>query len=123
MRTSEIRSKIDETSAIIRRSQEKLNKLLSAKSKVDTIEIAMKYIPENAESIKDNYNLYGTPYEKMDMDEKQIIVQANKEFKEKQEIVSKELELAIKQESAIISSNNHLLLTLQNQLSDRIFKE
>ena len=123
MRTSEIRSKIDETSAIIRRSQEKLNKLLSAKSKVDTIEIALKYIPENAESIKESYNLYGEPYEKMAMDEKQIIVQANKEFKEKQEIVSKELELAIKQVSAIISSNNNLLLTLQNQLSDRIFKE
>ena len=117
MRTSEIRSKIDETSAIIRRSQEKLNKLLSAKSKVDTIEIALKYIPENAESIKDSYNLYGAPYDVMATDEKQVVTQANTDFKKVRDTVSNELEQAIKQENTIISSNNYLLESLQKQLS------
>ena len=111
MSKSEVIAQINEISAIVSASREKLKKLLAAKSKVDTIEIALKYIPENAESIKDSYNLYGAPYEK------QVVTTANTDFKKVRETVSKELEQAIKQESTIISSNSYLLQSLQKRLS------
>ena len=99
MSKSEVIAQINEISAIVSASREKLKKLLAAKSKVDTIEIALKYIPENAESIKDSYNLYGAPYDVMATDEKQVVTKA------------------IKQESTIISSNSYLLQSLQKCLS------
>lgn len=117
MSKSEVIAQINEISAIVSASREKLKKLLVAKSKVDTIEIALKYIPENAESIKDSYNLYGTPYDVMATDEKQVVTTANTDFKKVRETVSKELEQAIKQESTIISSNSYLLESLQKSLS------
>ena len=102
MSKSELIAQINKIHAIVNTSREKLKKLLAAKSKVDTIEIALKYIPENAESIKD---------------EKQVITQANTDFKKVRETVSNELEQAIKQENTIISSNSYLLESLQKQLS------
>lgn len=117
MSKSEVIAQINEISAIVSASREKLKKLLAAKSKVDTIEIALKYIPENAESIKDSYNLYGAPYDVMATDEKQVVTQANTDFKKVRDTVSNELEQAIKQENTIISSNSYLLESLQKQLS------
>ena len=117
MSKSELIAQINKIHAIVNTSREKLKKLLAAKSKVDTIEIALKYIPENAESIKDSYDLYGAPYDVMATDEKQVITQANTDFKKVRETVSNELEQAIKQENTIISSNNYLLESLQKQLS------
>ena len=117
MSKSELIAQINKIHAIVNTSREKLKKLLAAKSKVDTIEIALKYIPENAESIKDSYDLYGAPYDVMATDEKQVITQANTDFKKVRETVSNELEQAIKQENTIISSNSYLLESLQKQLS------
>ena len=53
----------------------------------------------------------------MATDEKQVITQANTDFKKVRETVSNELEQAIKQENTIISSNSYLLESLQKQLS------
>ena len=117
MSGSNIIIQICEVNSVLSASREKLKKLLAAKSKVDTIEIALKYIPENAESIKDSYNLYGAPYDVMATDEKQVVTQANTDFKKVRDTVSNELEQAIKQENTIISSNTYLLESLQNQLS------
>ena len=117
MSKSELIAQINKIHAIVNTSREKLKKLLAAKRKVDTIEIALKYIPENAESIKDSYDLYGAPYDVMATDEKQVITQANTDFKKVRETVSNELEQAIKQENTIISSNSYLLESLQKQLS------
>lgn len=117
MSGSNILIQISEINSVLSASREKLKKLLAAKSKVDTIEIALKYIPENAESIKDSYNLYGAPYDVMATDEKQVVTQANTDFKKVRDTVSNELEQAIKQENTIISSNNNLLESLLKQPS------
>ena len=45
MSKSELIAQINKIHAIVNTSREKLKKLLAAKSKVDTIEIALKYIP------------------------------------------------------------------------------
>ena len=96
---------------------EKLAKLQAAKAQVEGVKVDFKYLPQDAESIKQTYQLSGKPYETMTTEEEGIVTQTKTKFEEKKGIVLSDLESAIQTESSNAGSLNLQLYGLTLDLA------